>query len=136
MKNMKYLLAALTLLYFAGTGLCQSPFNNCAAAFLDQKMVVNEYSPEGHCELSIDAKGVLTVQTADLSPEGGVPTGKTSFRVAIRDGRTKTVFSFSDKAFQEIDIRKLLSKCQKGDSILLLTTNNQYALPHNEILVI
>jgi hypothetical protein len=42
---------------------------------------------------------------------------------------------FSDQTYKNILIQKVLAKCKKGDSILLITLNNQYALPHNEILV-
>ena len=113
----------------------QTRFTNCAAAFLDNKMVVNDYSPTGHCEIKQNAAGELTVQTANLSPDNSIPTGKIGFKIAIRDGNTKTLISFSDKTFQQLDIKTVLAKCKPGDAIVLLTTNDEYALPHNEILV-
>ena len=109
----------------------QERFTNCAAAYLNNKLVVNEYSPEGHCELSKSATGELTVQTMNDT----TPTGKTSFKIAIRDGNTKTLFSFSNKTYQQIDLKAVLDKCKPGDAVVLLTTGDQYALPHNEILV-
>lgn len=113
----------------------QKQFTNCAAAFLDSKMVVNDYSPSGHCELTKSASGELSVQTANLTSDGGVPTGKIGFRIAIRDGNTQTLLSYSDKTFKQLDIKTVLAKCKPGDSIVLLTTNDEFALPHSEILV-
>lgn len=55
--------------------------------------------------------------------------------VAIRDKNTHTMVMYSNKTYKELDIRKVLSKCNVGDHIVLLTTDHQYALPHNEILV-
>ena len=43
---------------------------------------------------------------------------------------------FSDEKFKHINIQSILKKCKKGDLIVLMTTDNQYALPHNEILVL
>ncbi len=126
--------AALSLLLAtAATG--QKRFVNCAAAFLDERMIVNEYSPDGFCEIDPGAKGQLTVQTADLSPERSIPTGKIEFRIAIRDGNSKTLLAFSDRSYRQIDIRQLLDRCQPGDTIVLLTTDAEYALPHHEIRV-
>jgi len=109
----------------------QERFTNCTAAYLDNKLVVNDYSPDGHCEILKSATGELTVQTMNDT----APTGKTNFKIAIRDGNTKTLLSFSDKAYKEIPVEKILAKCQLGDAIVLLTLDNRYALPHNEILV-
>ncbi len=117
------------------TACGQTGFSNCAAAFLDTKMVVNDYSPSGHCEISKSASGELTVQTANLSSDGGVPTGKIGFKIAIRNGNTKTLLSFSDKTYKQLDIKTVLAKCKPGDAIVLLTTDDEFALPHNEILV-
>ena len=98
---------------------------------MDSKLVVNDYSPEGYCELSKSASGELTVQTmSDL-----VPIGKINFKLAIRDGNSKTLMSYSNKTYQEVDIKPLLAKCKPGDAIVLLTLDDRYALLHNEILV-
>ena len=135
MKSIKMLLC---LAFFAATitsAFGQKQFSNCAAAFVDTKMVVNDYSPTGHCEITTSASGELTVQSANLNSDGGVPTGKIGFRIAIRDGNTKTLLSFSDKTYKQLDIKTVLAKCKAGDAIVLLTTDDEFALPHNEILV-
>jgi hypothetical protein len=125
----------LVFSFTAQLGLAQEPFNNCTAAFLDGKMVVDEYSPTGKCSLAADAKGELTVCTADLSPTSSIPVDKIRFRIAVRDANTKTLWMYSGDTFTKLNIRKVLDKCKKGDHIVLLTTDDRYALPHNEILV-
>lgn len=135
MKNLR----RLALLFFCSVvaqwGLAQEPFNNCAAAFLDGKIVVDEYSPTGKCSLAANATGELTVCTADLSPTSSILVDKIKFRIAVRDANTKTLWMYSGDTFTKVNIRKVLDKCKKGDHIVLLTVDNRYALPHNEILV-
>ena len=55
--------------------------------------------------------------------------------MAIEDAATKTLWLFSEETFKKIPVEKILAKCKKGDVIRLLTVDNTYALPHNEILV-
>lgn len=114
----------------------QKSFTNCTAAFLNNKIVVDEYSPQGKCALAADATGLLTVCTADLLPTSSMAVDKITFKIAIRDQNTKTLVMYSNEEFQQVDVQKLLAKCRKGDHIVLLTLNEQYALPHNEILVL
>ena len=119
---------------FAAKG--QNNFTNCTAVLLNNKMVVNEYSTSGKCELAIDAKGIFTVQPVSLGENGSAdPQGKRRFKVAIRDGNTKTLFSYADQTFEEIDANKILSQCKKGDSIVFITMDRDLALPHSEVLV-
>lgn len=131
MKIVKFLLLMSLAVISTASAFGQERFVNCTAAYLNNKLVVNEYSPEGRCELSKSASGELTVQTMS----DATPTGKTNFKIAIRDGGTKTLLSFSDKIYQQLDIKTVLDKCSPGDAIVLLTTDDRYALPHNEILV-
>ncbi|MCU0346839.1 MAG: hypothetical protein MUC59_07835 [Saprospiraceae bacterium] len=131
MNRLKLLLFLTTFAFGASTAFGQDKFSNCTAAYLNNKLVVNEYSPDGYCEVLKTASGELTVQTMDDT----APTGKTSFKIAIRDGSTKTLCSISDKTYREIPIERVLAKCKPGDAIVLLTTNDRYSLPHNEIWV-
>lgn len=127
-----------TLILFLLTSLvvqAQKRFTNCTAAFLDGKIIVDEYTDKGVCTVEENATGELTVQTADLSPEESRPTGKIAFRLAIRDGNTKTLYAFSDERYQQIPIQQILRHCRPGDAIVLMTTADEYALPHNEIIV-
>ena len=136
MKNVRRLALFLFCSAIAQWSLAQKSFTNCAAAFLDGKIVVDDYSPTGKCTLPIGAKGELTVCTADLSPTSSIPVDKIKFRIAVRDGNTKTLWMYSGDSFTKVNIRKVLSRCKKGDHIVLLTTDSEYALPHNEILVL
>ncbi|MPR34852.1 hypothetical protein GBK04_16195 [Cytophagaceae bacterium SJW1-29] len=118
-------------------GLCfaQDSFQHCTAAFLDKDIVVDEYSPKGTCVLPATAIGELTVQTVELSATASKPTGAIPFKLAIRDGKTHTLTLFSNADYTGIAIQSVLAKCRKGDRLVLLTLNKQYALPHNEILI-
>ncbi|NUN99494.1 MAG: hypothetical protein HUU01_02635 [Saprospiraceae bacterium] len=108
---------------------------NCSAAFVNDKIVVDEYTTTGKCVLPASTTGLLTVQTAELSPEKSIPTGKLSFQIAIRHEQLNTLRMYSKDTYRQIAIEKVLEKCQKGDHIVLLMLEEGYALPHHEILV-
>ena len=133
-KN-KSILIALSILWAINLFGQREPFSNCAAIFLDEKLVVNDYSPTGKCQLPHTATGKLTVCSATVENDKWQCTEKIDFRVAIKDGNTKTLWSFSDQTFKEIDFKQVMAKCKKGDFVVILTVNNLHALPHNEILV-
>ncbi len=98
-------------------------------------MVVDTYTDKGKCLLPSTATGKLTVCTVYLSPTASKAVDKTTFKVAIRDKATRTLHLYSNEAFKQVEIRDVLTKCRKGDHIVLLTLGDLYALPHNEILV-
>ena len=114
----------------------QKSFSNCSAAFLNSKMLVDEYSPSGKCSISITQKGYLTVSTVELSSTVSKAVTPIMFQVAIKDKNTGTLVMVSKNKVQRIEIQNILEKCKKGDSIVLLTMNDEYSLPHNEILVL
>ena len=120
----------------ATLGFAQGSFNSCSAAFVGGKMVVNEYSPKGQCRLATTTTGELTVQTVDLSPTESKALDRIDFKVAIRDKTTGTLHLYSGETFRQVSVQQVLAKCKKGDHIVLLTLDNRYALPHNEILVL
>lgn len=113
----------------------QKTFTNCTAAFLDNKLVVNEYSPEGTCTLDSTAHGTLTVCPATYNNDVWTANAPAAFMVAIRDKNTGTLCMMSNKTYKKIEISQVMSKSQKGDHIVLLTLDNELALPHNEILI-
>jgi hypothetical protein len=114
----------------------QNDFNNCTAVLLNAKLIVDEYSPSGTCRISVGAAGKITIEPVTLEEDGRtLPQGKRRFKVAIRDGNTKTLLSFSDKTYTEIAIQDLLKACKKGDFIVFMTLDRDLALPHNEVLV-
>lgn len=133
-KETSIILILLTILC-THFGFGQKSFNNCSAAFLNSKMLVNEYSPSGKCSVSIAQKGDLTVSTVELSSTESKAVTPIMFQVAIRDKNTGTLMMVSKEGIQKIEIQKILEKCKKGDNIVVLTVNDEYSLPHNEILV-
>lgn len=135
MTNKCLLLTATLFITFNINLTAQNRFSNCSAAFLNQKMIVDDYSPQGKCVLNTSAIGQLTVNTAIYENNKWHAVDKISFKLTIRDGATKTLISYSDATYEEIDIKKVLSKCRKGDYILVSVVKDEYALPHNEILV-
>ena len=98
-------------------------------------MVVNEYSTKGKCILPLSAIGKLTVCTVNLSPTTSQAVDKIPFRIAIRNKNTQTLLLLTKTDVKQIDVHNVLTKCKKGDHIVLLTLDDQYAVPHNEILV-
>jgi hypothetical protein len=135
MKAAKLITFTVALGLWAQVGMAQKAFNSCAAAFLGNKMVVDEYTTTGKCILTTTDTGDLTVSTVDLSPTESKAVDPIWFQVAIRDGNTKTLTMVSKEKVKKTNIRPILEKCKKGDYIVLLTISDEYALPHNEILV-
>ncbi|MBD2705216.1 hypothetical protein IC229_31635 [Spirosoma sp. BT702] len=135
MKNLRQLLLIHACALLSNLCLGQQNFTNCSAAFLGNKMVVNEYTPTGKCSVPTTAIGELTVNTVNLSKTESKAVDRIPFSIAIRDKNTKTLVMYAREEFRQIPIERVLSKCRKGDSIVLITANEQYALPHNEILV-
>jgi hypothetical protein len=133
---MKKLLVLLLLLPALMAYTTDEPFTECSAAFVGNRVVVDDYSPTGKCKLKHTATGTLTVQTVMLNEQQMKGVKKLNFKVAIRDKATGTLLLFSDQTYREVAVQQVLAKCRPGDHIVLLTTNNHYALPHNEILVI
>jgi hypothetical protein len=135
MKRRLTLLLLIASTYLATASVAQQPFTNCAAAFMGNKMIADSYSPKGKCQLSSRAMGVLTVQTVNLSPNHAEAVDKIDFRVAIRDKATGTLHMYSDDTYRQVPVQDVLATCKKGDHIVLLTVDKQYALPHNEVVV-
>lgn len=131
---MKFFLFLLTCMA-SFQAFSQERFTQCAAAFLDDKMIVDTYSPTGKCTVSLAATGILRVYTVDLSSEKSTPLKSFPFRLAIRHQPANTLMMYSDAVYQQVDIASILKNCQPGDTLLLLTTSDQYALPHHEITV-
>lgn len=135
MKKKHLFLAVIMLFAFNIHGFAQKKFSNCAAIFLNQKMIVDDYSPNGKCQVQNTELRQLTVRTVVFENDMWRAIDKIPFKITIRDGETKTLLSYSDKTYKEIDIKTVLSTCRKGDYILISVLKNEYALPHNEIEV-
>ena len=113
----------------------QEKDQQCAAAFLDARMVVDEYSPKGQCRLALQSTGELTVQTVALSPTESKALAAIPFKVAIRNGETHTLTLYSSTDVVKVPVQDVLKRCRKGDSLVLLTVSDHYSLPHNEIFI-
>jgi hypothetical protein len=113
----------------------QKAFTQCSAAFLNTQIVVDEYSPKGQCRLALQSTGELTVQTIALSPTESKALAAIPFKVAIRNGETNTLRLYSSTDVVKVDVKEVLKRCRKGDSLVLMTVSDQYSLPHNEILI-
>ncbi|MCB0665264.1 MAG: hypothetical protein KDC80_05545 [Saprospiraceae bacterium] len=124
-----------SFLVFSSIVFCQKTSSSCVAVFLDDHLVVDEYSEYGQCIIDYNVTGSFTVQTVILSSEQCQPTGQIKFRLAIRRGASNTLVSFSDNTFEEVPVEDVLSKCHAGDSILVMLVDEGYTLPHNEIIV-
>lgn len=103
-------------------------------------MIVEEYSDVAKCKISKDATGWISAGTVNLGDvskgeKKAIITSKFEFGVAIKDGATGTLMMFSNKKYKRIEAGKVLAKCKKGDSIVILTTKDEFALPHNDLLV-
>lgn len=113
-----------------------APFSDCAAVFLDNKVLVDDYSPEGKCRVSDMQEGKIVVSTVNLNDQGAWPFQLVGFKVAVRNAKTNTVWSYSDETLYEVNIEDILKKCEKGDSIVIVLAETQYSLPHNEIEIV
>ncbi len=127
----------ITFLALSGTLQAQrEDFSSCAGAFLGKKLVVNEYTTTGTCVMAATATGELTLRPVFFTEGEDLKRGdKIPFKVAIRNGSTKTLLLWSEKTYRELDIQKVLKDCKKGDSVVLLTLDRQWSVPHPEILV-
>lgn len=145
MKNLIFLLTTLFLFILVTDATAQpsppscmavgpQPFSTCAAVFLNDKMLVDNYSPKGKCSVSPDAKGSIFLSAVELSINDLTkPLKSIEFRVAIVNNQTNTIWQFADETFTEIKLEKIIKKCQVGDAIIFMTVDQQYSLPHNKI---
>ena len=125
--------AAQSLDFFINA-LVPPNYSECAAILYNGNMLVDEYSPKGKCKLEEkNRKGVLSVATVKSSDEGTTPAKNIPFKVAIKNGRTNTIWMYSEKALQEVQLEDILKKCEPGDRIILMTVDQRYSLPHPEI---
>ena len=110
-------------------------YKECAAILYKGKLLVDEYSPKGKCKLEQGMKGTLSVATITSSDSDNtpVPAKNIAFRVAIKNGRTNTIWMYSEKNLLEVQLEDILKKCEKGDRIIFMTVDQQYSLPHHEI---
>jgi len=130
----------LLFIFCSNCIFAQEDFTNCSAVLLNDQMLIEEYSNTAKCKISKEAKGWLSAAAVSL---GEIKEGKQGFEimekiefgVAIRDGKSGTIFIYSPKTSKKINVEKVLEKCKVGDSILIMTKDVQFSLPHNDLLV-
>lgn len=135
MNHLKLIFLTTLLSFGLLTASAQDSFSNCAAAFVDGSMIVDEYSPSGKAVLAESATGMLTVCTASLTETGGTPVDQIEFFVAIRDGNTGTLTMLTKKTVKEMDLAEVMDRCSEGDHLVVITADEEYSLPHNEIII-
>jgi hypothetical protein len=133
---MKYIYT-LCLICVSVVSMAQNRFLDCSVLLLNEQILVENYSPNATCKVSKAAKGWLTAGTITLGENSMKPNadGKFEFGVAIKDMETGTLHLFSFEKYKKVKIEEVLRQCKAGDSIVILTANSKFALPHNEIKV-
>ena len=133
MKN----IFAICLICVSIVSKAQNRFSDCSVLLLNEQVLVENYSPNATCNVSKAAKGWLTAGTITLGENSMKPNadGKFEFGVAIKDMETGTLHLFSFEKYKKVKIEEVLRQCKAGDSIVILTANSKFALPHNEIKV-
>lgn len=111
-------------------------FTDCAAIFVDGKMLVDDYSPNGQCVLGIQDKGEITIPAVKLNGEGAMAKELLKFRVAIKHVETNTLLMLDDQLYEKIDFEEIKATCQPGDHLIFLLEDDRYILPHHEINLI
>ncbi len=117
----------------AGLFKSDNDFNECAAIFYKDKMLVNDYSPRGKCKLESGMKGKLKVYSVSLSEDGAEKIKDIGFKVAIKDGRTNTIWMYSEQTYYEIELDDILKRCRPEDKLIFMTVDRTYSLPHHEV---
>lgn len=114
----------------------ENDFTECAAIFYEDKMLVDDYSPEGKCKLEQGMRGTLKVCTVNLSENGAVATENIAFKIAIKNAKTNTLWYYSDKAVYDVKSEDILDRCRENDKIIFMIVDRKYSLPHHEMEVI
>lgn len=112
---------------------CVANYSDCAIILFNGKMLVDKYTPEGKCKMTTKMKGTLSVSNVDLTGKEYRVKDKLKFHVAIKNPKTNTLFLLTKTSVQEIKYKDILTQCQMGDKIIILTDNKKYSLTHNEI---
>jgi hypothetical protein len=125
----------IALLFLGLKVQAQQKFSQCSAAFVNNTMLATSYTKNAKAKVNINAKGFLTVCTSNISSTITKPVAPIPFMIARKDKNTGTLSLYSNKIYTKQSVEAVLKTCRKGDKIVLITTSDEYALPHNEILV-
>lgn len=113
--------------------LFSADYRECAAIYFDGKLLVDNYTPEGKCQIIKTRSGKLTLSSVRLAGPKTRPIKNLSFRIAIKNSETNTLWMYAEEIFEEVYLEEILKECKLGDSIIFLTVDKRYSLPHHEI---
>jgi hypothetical protein len=126
-------LIVIICLFIVNSAFAQKKHTECAAAFVGEKMIVDEYSPRGISKISKNATGRLSVNLVELGESTVVKGKAVNFLVAIEDKDTQTLTIVSNEETNAKNLKSLLKMVNVGDFIVLVATKDKYALPHHHI---
>lgn len=129
---MKNVLVFLFVLVSSCT-FSQEKHNNCVAVFIGEDMVVDEYSPRGKSIIDASSKGWLTVNMVELGENTAVKGKSVKYFLAVRDAKTESLTMLTSKATDKQALVDVLVDFEKGDKLIVLLEDDEYALPHYEI---
>ncbi len=127
------------LLIFQANAQVESGNRSCSVVCLNEQWIPESYSVNAKTVIPLNAKGVLSVhETLDVQDRNQFKRNDfIEFKVAIFKKEFGSLVSFSKDTYQQLEVREVLSMCEKGDQIfILLTDRDHYSLPHYQIEVL
>lgn len=110
-------------------------YQNCAAIFFNDKLLVNHFSPNGECRITRDQKGELKVSTVKISDDNVEQIKDIPFRVAIKNIETNTMYLLHTEDVMTADFQEILQYCETNDQLVILTRSQLYNLTYHNIII-
>ncbi|MEL6649972.1 MAG: hypothetical protein AAFQ87_04120 [Bacteroidota bacterium] len=134
---MKHLIIFFIGLCFGASLWAQGDFSTCAAVYLNDNMLISEYSPRGESKVSLNAQGQLRLRKIVAPKDKWEVSGPSQeFRVAIKDKQTGSLVMLDDRRYRSLELSEILAFCEAGDKIMILATDRSLGIPGSEILVV
>lgn len=134
---MKHLIVFFVASCFGVSLWAQGDFNTCAAVYLNDDMLISEYSPRGKSQVSMDAQGQLRLRKIVAPKDKWEVSGPAQeFRVAIKDKQTGSLVMLDDRRYRSLKLSEVLAFCEAGDKIMIIATDRSLGIPGAEILVV
>lgn len=110
---------------------------SCSVILLNNQWLIKSYESSEKITITKNAKGILSVhETGDIAKKS-YKKELIAFKIGILKKSDRTITSFSDDTYQEIELNDVLKKCESGDKIIILLKDDQkYSLPHHQIEVV
>lgn len=110
----------------------ETPHQECTAIMYGDLPLEKSEQP---VRIKPDAKGVFSLATVSMSEAGTVPVDPVSFRVAIKDAKTQTIWMPTDQVYQDVDLEKLLPFCSNGDELIFMPVDRRFGLLQRTVVV-